>query len=207
MTHNEVESWSAQVTRTVIAEVRRCRKELGMTAQDLADACDELGHPIPRNVIANWESGRRLTLTVPELLVLAKAVDTPPAALVFPLGGSTNVDCLPHESRDPWTAFSWFTGEDLDFGDAAVFREYAGVEHRIRTGHHDAWQLQFSGAREDWPHGAEAKLGRLVKAVRSELVPIRHRMRELGLNPPPLPGHLAFLDTDHKDDQMKEGTP
>ncbi|MFH8381136.1 helix-turn-helix transcriptional regulator [Kitasatospora sp. NPDC018058] len=207
MTHDEVESWSARITKVVIAEVRRRRKELGMTAQDLADACEELGHPIPRNVIANWESGRRLTLTVPELLVLAKAVDTPPAELVFPLGGSAQVGCLPGESRDPWTAFSWFTGEDLDYGDAAVFREYANVERRIRTGHHDAWQLQFAGQRESWPPDADATFGRLVQAVRSELAPIRSRMRELELTPPPLPSHLAFLDNEQEDNQMREGTP
>ncbi|MEU4297443.1 helix-turn-helix transcriptional regulator [Kitasatospora aureofaciens] len=206
MTHDEVESWSARITRAVIAEVRRRRKELGMTAQDLADACEELGHPIPRNVIANWESGRRLTLTVPELLVLAKAVDTPPAELVFPLGGSTEIGCLPGESRDPWTAFSWFTGEDLDYGDAVVFREYASVERRIRTGHRDAWQLQFAGQRESWPPDADAAFGRLVQALRSELTPIRDRMRELELTPPPLPSHLAFLDDEKEDDQMKEGT-
>lgn len=177
-----------------------------MTAQDLADACEELGHPIPRNVIANWESGRRLTLTVPELLVLAKAVDTPPAALVCPLGGSTDLNYLPHESSDSWTAFSWFTGEDLDYGDTALFREYAGVERRIRTEHHDAWQLQYSGARKDWLRDSEAKFSLLAKAVRRELVPIRTHMHEMEMTPPPLPSHLAFLDDEGENDQMKKGT-
>lgn len=176
-----------------------------MTAQDLADACEELGHPVPRNIIANWESGRRLTLTVPELLVLAKALDTPPATLVFPFGQGANVSCLPGERRDPWTAFSWFTGEDLDHGDAAVFREHASVERRIRTDHHEAWQLQFAGPRASWPPTTDAAFDRLVQAVRSELVPIRNRMRELDLTPPPLPSHLAFLDKEQEDNQMKEG--
>lgn len=190
-----MEEWAARITKAVIAEVRRARKELGMTAQDLADACEELGHPIPRNVIANWESGRRLTLTVPELIVLARAVDTPPAALVFPLGGSS-VEYLPSERSDPWTAFSWFVGEDVDHatGDAALFRTYASKEENLRTSHHDAWQLQFLPGGDTWPPGSDAKFELLVQAVRSELLPIRARLREWDLTPPPLPSHLAFLD-------------
>ncbi|MFH9353502.1 helix-turn-helix domain-containing protein [Kitasatospora sp. NPDC017646] len=191
-----MEEWAARITKAVIAEVRRARKELGMTAQDLADACESLGHPIPRNVIANWESGRRLTLTVPELLVLAKAVETPPAALVFPLGGRSSVEHLPSERSDPWTAFRWFVGEDVDHatGDAALFRTYARREEGLRTSHHEAWQLQFLPGREVWPPGSDAKVDLLVQAVRSELLPVRARLREWGLTPPPLPSHLVFLD-------------
>jgi ribosome-binding protein aMBF1 (putative translation factor) len=55
----DVPEWTDQVVATVAAEVRRRRKEKGMSAQELADACAEIGHPIPRNVIANMESGRR----------------------------------------------------------------------------------------------------------------------------------------------------
>jgi transcriptional regulator with XRE-family HTH domain len=207
MTQDEMEPWAERITKAVIAEMRRRRRELGMTAQDLADACEELDHPIPRNVIANWESGRRLTLTVPELLVLAAAVDTPPAELVFPLGRSTEVDCLPGESNDPWTAFSWFTGEDQSYGEGVLFRKHAGVERHIRTAHHDAWQLQFAGPKEDWPPDADAAFDRLIQALRSQLAPIRSHMRRCELTPPPLPDHLAFLDNEQEDNQMTEGTP
>lgn len=181
-----------------------------MTAQDLADACEELGYPIPRNVIANWESGRRLTLTVPELLVLARAVDMPPAALVFPLGGSSSVEYLPSESADPWTAFSWFVGEDVDHltGDVALFRTHARREKDLRASHHDAWQLQFLPEREAWPPGSDAKFDLLVQAVRSELLPIRTQLREWDLTPPPLPTYLAFLDQEAgPTNNTQEGTP
>ncbi len=47
-----------------------------MSAQDLADRCAEIGHPIPRNVIANMESGRRATLPLVDVLVLAEALRT-----------------------------------------------------------------------------------------------------------------------------------
>ncbi|MEV0282454.1 helix-turn-helix transcriptional regulator, partial [Streptomyces sp. NPDC050610] len=54
--------WVDRVKANVAGEVRRRRKEKGWSAQDLADRCERLGHPIPRNVIANMESGRRASL-------------------------------------------------------------------------------------------------------------------------------------------------
>ena len=76
MDEDDVPEWVDQVMATVAAEVRRRRKELGMSAQDLADACAELGHPIPRNVIANMESGRRADLPLVEVMVLGRGPAT-----------------------------------------------------------------------------------------------------------------------------------
>src|SRR2546421_13039945 len=104
MTHDEEREWSARVTTAVVAEVRRRREELGMSAQDLADACDDLDHPIPRNVIANLESGRRSGLTVADLLVLAEALEVPPLWLLFPLNRPAQADTLPGQEMDPWRA-------------------------------------------------------------------------------------------------------
>ncbi|MFB7614252.1 helix-turn-helix domain-containing protein [Kitasatospora sp. NPDC056181] len=196
MTHDDVEPWATQITKAVIAEVQKLRKELGMTARDLADACEELGHPIPRNVIANWESGRRLTLTVPEVLVLAQALDTPPAALVFPLAGTSNVAYLPFESASRAEAFAWFTGDGSIalHEDLQLLRHHSSRERRIRATHRDAWQLQFLPGREAWPPGSDEKFAQLVEAVRSDLLPLRAEMREWEVALPPLPKHLAFLD-------------
>ena len=57
-----------------------------MSAQDLADRCEEIGHPIPRNVIANMESGRRTNLPLVEVMVLAEALRTTPICLIIPVG-------------------------------------------------------------------------------------------------------------------------
>lgn len=46
---------------------------MGWSAQDLADQCSRLGHPIPRNVIANMESGRRANLPLVDVLRHPKA--------------------------------------------------------------------------------------------------------------------------------------
>jgi hypothetical protein len=48
--------------------------------------CERLGHPIPRNVIANMESGRRANLPLVDVIVLAAALETYPVCLIFPVG-------------------------------------------------------------------------------------------------------------------------
>lgn len=59
---DDVPEWADHVMATVANEVKRRRKEIGWSAQQLSDRCKDIGHPIPRNVIANMESGRRTNL-------------------------------------------------------------------------------------------------------------------------------------------------
>ena len=71
--------WSARLVGGVAAELRRLRTERKMSNQKLADACMEIGFDIPRAVLANLELRRRETITVPELLVIARGLDVPPS--------------------------------------------------------------------------------------------------------------------------------
>lgn len=82
-----------------------------MSVQQLSDACSELGLPIARSVLANFESGRRPTISVPELLVLAKALGVPPMALMFPVGYEDETEVLPGRKAHPVTALRWASGE------------------------------------------------------------------------------------------------
>lgn len=87
-----------------------------MSAQDLADACADLGHPIPRNVIANMESGRRATLPLVDVMVLAQALHTNPICLIYPIGYVAEIQRLPYEDRiAPWEAMRWFTAQDSGY--------------------------------------------------------------------------------------------
>jgi hypothetical protein len=126
--NDDVPEWTTQVMATVAAEVRRRRKERGMSAQELADACAEIGHPIPRNVIANMESGRRSILPLVDVIVLAEALGTHPALLIYPLGRVSELQRLPLQHPTPtWDAMSWFTGDSGHGADAAIvqaFRQY-----------------------------------------------------------------------------------
>src|SRR6266516_5250756 len=71
--------WQKRLTRSIAREIRRHRRALGLSAQKLADRCEQLGFAVPRSVIANLENGYREALSVAELLVLAFALDIPPA--------------------------------------------------------------------------------------------------------------------------------
>lgn len=115
MTQSPNESaWSDRQARTIAAEVRRHRQLRGMSAQQVADRCEELGMLVPRSVIANLESGRRTTVTVAELLVLAEALHVPPAQLVFPVGYQEKVEALPGREVSPIRAVQWFSGGGLN---------------------------------------------------------------------------------------------
>ncbi|MFB6567362.1 helix-turn-helix domain-containing protein [Streptomyces noursei] len=111
--------WNQRIARRVGQEVARARQyttdENGrrMSAQALADRCAELGHPLDRSVIAKLERGIRQSVSVADLLVLAKALDLPPLALVFPVGYEEEVEVLPGRSEHPVTGLRWASGEGV----------------------------------------------------------------------------------------------
>jgi transcriptional regulator with XRE-family HTH domain len=106
-------AWSSAVVATLAEEVGRRRNERGLSQHELAAECAKIGYPIPRNVLANLESGRRSSLQVVELLVLAKALNCSPVALLFPVGHSTSVYPLPGEPQSPLDAADWFSAMKL----------------------------------------------------------------------------------------------
>jgi transcriptional regulator with XRE-family HTH domain len=65
--------------------VKRRRTALRLTAAELSRRTADLGYPISRGAIAKIESEARSgKIDVAEVLVLAKALDAPPALLLFP---------------------------------------------------------------------------------------------------------------------------
>src|SRR5690606_20596574 len=106
--------WPTRLARTIAKQVQRIRTERKMSAQDLSDACTALGLPFSRSAIANFESGRRPTLSVAELLVLARALKVPPVLLVFPLGIHEESELSPGDVVDTWEAVQWFGGDYVE---------------------------------------------------------------------------------------------
>ncbi|MFI5805797.1 helix-turn-helix domain-containing protein [Streptomyces sp. NPDC051561] len=192
-----------------------------MSAQQLSDRCAELGMPIARSVLANFESGRRPTLSVAELLVIAQALRVPPASLVFPVGLMDTVEVLPAQVGDTFDAALWFAGEhpghtgpenwrmtdeDTDlFEDSPFgvwrFRQHERlvrglVSHQIRADE----KLKRAAQLADSPLDGELRLALIQVAeemteathdAAQEIERLRSEMREDGLNPPPLPFYLA----------------
>jgi transcriptional regulator with XRE-family HTH domain len=199
---------------TVAAEVRRRRKERGMSAQDLADACTDLGHPIPRNVIANMESGRRATLPLVDLIVLGAALNTSPLLLLYPLGRVYEVQRLPLISTEStWEALRWFTGEaPAEFGAKdpllSAFRAHqhhatAAIEAE-RKADHSRWQARTAhtpaereaAQRRADHHAEEAERHRRLLHAARDLI------EEEGGTPPHLSPELH--ETGHETPEPEE---
>jgi len=126
--------WPTDMARLVAREVRRYRERQRpkMSAQQLADRTAELGMPIPRSVLANLESGRRETVSVAEVLVLAAALNVAPTELICPVGFDKQTEMLPGRAMDPLAARRWFTGMlklDIDDAGAWTMRTPSTAEH------------------------------------------------------------------------------
>jgi len=78
----EQEDWQQWLTCAIAAEIRRHRIGHKMSAQKLADRCEQLGFAVPRSVLTNLENGHREALSIAELLVIAAALGVPPARLL-----------------------------------------------------------------------------------------------------------------------------
>ena len=123
--------WPKGLVATIAAEVTRQRKKRGLSAQKLADRTAELGHAVPRSVLANLENGRRETVSVAELFVLAEALGVPPLWLVFPVGHVAEVEVLPNREITPLNALRWAGGEPDKLGTRRA--EPRPYEDELRT--------------------------------------------------------------------------
>lgn len=194
--------WSSRLVRLIAGEIKRCRDDRGMSGQQLADACESLGHPVPRSVIANLESGRRETITVPELFVLAQALGVPPLRLLVPLGYADTVEILPGTEvlttdalrwlrGDAWINRPWRDNQGEDIAVGSFIAHHADLA-RWETSRFYAKQIrrgELEGTEED----AEEYERRAERAA-EELRGLRRLMRSRELTPPPLPPSLAFVD-------------
>lgn len=158
-----------------------------MSAQRLAERCEALGLPVKRSTIANLESGRRDTLTLTELVVLARALDVPPILLIYPVGYAETVEALPGQEVPPWTAAKWFTGEDSE-----ARQVHAADRFRL----HERWEraeleaelhiAEGNGSAEVWAQQKDR--------ATDALMGVRESMRQAGLTPPPLRPYLAKIE-------------
>ncbi|MGY1609368.1 helix-turn-helix domain-containing protein [Geodermatophilus sp. SYSU D00700] len=198
--------WAQRLTAVIAGQLKAIRQERGMSAQQLADATVNLGHPVPRSVIANLENGRRDSIGIPEVLVLARALDVPPVTLLFPLGRRSDVEVLPGTSVGTWTAVRWFTGEGgtpRASDGAEVSEPYSGVRADPPVAmfrEDDALRDSYLVARGWLLHAPESSPG-VVEQARRELIAAanrwsrhRRRMRDLGLEPGRLPPEIWPAD-------------
>lgn len=108
--------WERELSRRVGAAVQARRKVLELTAQQLAERTRKLSYPVSRVAISKIEGNLRAgKLDVAELLVLAAALELPPAALLFP-DILEEVNALPGKPTPALASFGWFVGAGYRVG-------------------------------------------------------------------------------------------
>jgi transcriptional regulator with XRE-family HTH domain len=199
----------------IAGEVRRYRQERHMSGQQLADRCAELGMPIARAVLANLESGRRDSVSMAEILVLARALRVPPVLLVFPLGREETMEVLPDQWVTPWDALRWFSGERWRGIFSGELASVLGVPERQEIElfrDHEFAVDQWSDNLRDLNHALESAQSADTEPLRNvftrradslteqlqederHIRETRERLRAKNLIPPPLPRALAHLE-------------
>ncbi len=215
--------WQAGVTGRVAEAVRRFREERGMSAQDVAAACAKLGYPIARNVIANLENGRRSSVDVAEVLVLAKVLGVPPVVFLVPLGEVGEIELLPGSMYNTGEALQWVCGEqmpdhepandlELRFQEIRFYNETLhGLQRTISSS--EEYRRKVATARDAAAREVNVKLvnqfDEIIGDYSQEIQDRRGLMRQKGITPPTLPSDLAYLDLSHHDDwgHVSEETP
>ncbi|MFQ6148584.1 transcriptional regulator [Streptomyces seoulensis] len=180
-----------------------------------ADRCEQLGHPIPRNVIANMESGRRANLPLVEVMVLAAALETYPVCLVFPVGYVEETQELPFQHLVPtWDALRRFTGEEDVFGyDAGLvpdFEAHASLVSTALAALEEEERARFetktatSRTQQDEAERQRAKYADQAISAKYRLRHLRRNLREEGAIPPHLPPALGDVDVPEPDTDTPE---
>ena len=106
-----VGDWSENASKRIGEAIKAARQRGKLSAQDLADRTTHLNHAVSRNQIANIESGRKQSIEVAELLILAAALRVSPSDLLFPTLPDGEVEVLPGVMATSWDAYQWVTGE------------------------------------------------------------------------------------------------
>jgi hypothetical protein len=102
--------WADDLVRRAGLAMKKARGN--KSAKWLSDETAALGYRVSPTVIAKLDSGHRgSVLSVAELLVLAAALDVPPALLLFPGYPYGVVEFLPGRACDAKLTADWFSGD------------------------------------------------------------------------------------------------
>lgn len=110
--------WPQGWTNEVGRAIARARKAQGMSAEAVSARTVELGHPIQRAVLSNIENGRRPSIAVHEVAVIAEAIGVLPITLLFPRAldraHPQGVEYLPGQHVVSWMGRARFNGQQTD---------------------------------------------------------------------------------------------
>lgn len=136
-------NWNIRLVEQIAGAIKRQRESSTpkITAAELSRRTAELGLPISRAVISDLETGRKRTLDVSELIVLARALGVPPLQLIYPNLPDGVVEAWPGaglpegSGLSSFRAAQWFSGEadEMYPGSAIVLsRHFEAAQRRLR---------------------------------------------------------------------------
>ncbi|WP_207127581.1 hypothetical protein [Actinocatenispora comari] len=177
-----------------------------MSAQRLAERCQEIGLQWDRQTIANLESGRRNIVTVGEWLALSYALSVPPLALLLPLGESDSMEAVPDVALHPDLVRRWIEGEtpqttsdrhvtgDVPFYQRAalplvLYREHYAAQQRVEQANGRVQTKEYTDGA-DSPAAVEAR--RQYSDALAALATVHKEMRDRDVLPPRL--HRGVVD-------------
>lgn len=102
------DTWGERFVLRAASRIREARRSQGYSVRELAERTKELGHEVTRQVLVNLEAGRRRTLSVDDLFVIAHALAVNPLFLLFDqlqMGRPNEV--LPGLQVPEWIALQW----------------------------------------------------------------------------------------------------
>lgn len=178
---NVGEVWHRTTAKRVGEAVYKRRKDAGMTAQRLAERCNELGVPIHRTTITKIENGRS-RFDLGELLILAAALEVPPLVLLYPGLPGERVEIVPREVGTSWDAYRWATGMVTSLWDTSTPSAGAQLVEAVRELHTltaDLSRLQVRIAMQDDPD-IRASLEMEVPRIKAKIARVIVVIRESG---------------------------
>jgi transcriptional regulator with XRE-family HTH domain len=200
----EHDDWPRRIAHSVGRQVNRLRnsKRPKMSAQQLADECSRLGSAISRSTIAKLESGSRAFVTLDEVLVMAVALDVPPALLIAAVGTRQDAEVLPGQNLSPWDAARWFAGAvSIEESDGKLSAVPAGADDLlVRFYMHDdlVQEILDTPPNEGYSDPVTGQIDYTRRRLNTRLKADRARMRGEGIVPPSLPAELRHLDDDQR---------
>lgn len=111
---SEKASWTAfekTYTRSVMGRVDAYRREAGYTVENFCRRLDELGWPVSISTMNGMLGSKRQSLSLPELLMLARALEVSPSVLLLPLAENEVVELYPGVRLEPLDALSFIAGK------------------------------------------------------------------------------------------------
>jgi transcriptional regulator with XRE-family HTH domain len=190
-------------SEVVAGQVRRWRRERGLSAADLAARISDLGGRMSRVTITKIE-GRRHGVSLDDALILAAALRVPPAVLMFDLENREPVAIAPEVTIHPRLAARWLAGEELAASNGAVLgpmsewmlpkailRHHERLVERQEEVHSRESAVKAAEFVNDDARAREERIGfyRALKRLADE----RTAMRMAGIDPPRLPARWSKM--------------